>query len=111
MYNECLEFFGDLILNCVVVDMFYGMFGKLDEGDFLCVWVNLVKQQVLYEIVQMLQLFDVLCLGEGELKSGGFCWFFILVDVFEVIFGVVFFDGGFDVVCMLICKFYILIFE
>lgn len=35
---------------------------------------------------------DYLCLGLGELKSGGFCCELIFVDVVEVIIGVVFLD-------------------
>lgn len=98
MYNEWFEFFGDFVLNCVVVVFLFQCFGKLDEGDLLCVCVNFVKQQLLYEIVQVLNILDGLWFGEGELCSGGFCCLLIFVDVFEVIIGVVFFDGGFEVV-------------
>ncbi|HVL09926.1 MAG TPA: ribonuclease III domain-containing protein, partial [Burkholderiaceae bacterium] len=67
-HNERLEFLGDSVLNCAVADMLYGMFGKLDEGDLSRVRANLVKQQALFEIAQMLQLSEVLQLGEGELQ-------------------------------------------
>lgn len=110
-HNERLEFLGDSVLNCAVADMLYGMFGKLDEGDLSRVRANLVKQQALYEIAQMLQLSDVLRLGEGELKSGGFRRPSILADALEAIVGAVFLDSGFDAARALIRKLYIPILE
>jgi len=110
-HNERLEFLGDSVLNCAVADMLYGMFGKLDEGDLSRVRANLVKQQALYEIAQMLQLSDVLRLGEGELKSGGFRRPSILADALEAIVGAVFLDAGFEAARTLIRKLYIPILE
>jgi ribonuclease-3 len=110
-HNERLEFLGDSVLNCAVADMLYGMFGKLDEGDLSRVRANLVKQQALFEIAQMLQLSEVLQLGEGELRSGGFRRPSILADALEAVFGAVFLDGGFDAARTLIRKLYIPILE
>lgn len=93
--NERLEFLGDSILNCVVSQMLFERYGKLDEGDLSRVRSNLVKQQTLYEIAQKLELSGSLLLGEGEQKSGGFRRPSILGDTLEAIFGAVFLDGGF----------------
>lgn len=93
--NERLEFLGDSILNCVVSQLLFERYGKLDEGDLSRVRSNLVKQQSLYEIAQKLELSSALLLGDGEQKSGGFRRPSILGDTLEAIFAAVFLDGGF----------------
>lgn len=110
-HNERLEFLGDSVLNCVIADMLYAMFGKLDEGDLSRVRANLVKQQTLYELAQTLHLPDYLRLGEGELKSGGFRRPSILADALEAILGAIFLDSGFDAARIVIRKLYAPILE
>lgn len=69
--NEWLEFFGDSIVNMMVVQVFYEWWFKVDEGVLICVWVELVCEGVLVVIVCILQLGDWLMLGFGEMKFGG----------------------------------------
>ena len=95
-HNERLEFLGDGILNCVVASLLYERFAKLPEGDLSRLRATLVNQQTLSEIAQSLGLGDLLRLGEGELKSGGFRRPSILADALEAVFGAIFLDGGFD---------------
>ena len=94
-HNERLEFLGDGLLNCVVAWLLFEQFPGLPEGDLSRLRANLVNQQALSEIGVNLGLSDVLRLGEGELKSGGFRRRSILADALEAIFGAVFLDGGF----------------
>jgi ribonuclease-3 len=94
--NERLEFLGDSVLNCTVARALYEAFPGLPEGSLSRLRANLVRQETLAEIAVNLQLGDVLRLGEGELKSGGFRRPSILADALESIFGAVFLDGGFD---------------
>lgn len=93
--NERLEFLGDSVLNCVVSQLLFERFAKIDEGDLSRLRANLVKQQSLYEIAQRLDLSSSLLLGDGELKSGGFRRPSILGDTLEAVIGGIFLDGGF----------------
>lgn len=96
VHNERLEFLGDSVLNCVVAQLLFLKYARLDEGDLSRLRANLVKQQSLSEIAERLGLSDFLRLGEGEMKSGGFRRPSILADTIEAVFGAVFVDGGFD---------------
>ncbi len=96
VHNERLEFLGDAVLNCVIAQLLFQKYGRLDEGDLSRLRANLVKQQSLSEIAERLGLSEFLRLGEGEMKSGGFRRPSILADTIEAIFGAVFVDGGFD---------------
>ncbi len=95
-HNERLEFLGDGMLNCIIASLLYERFAKLPEGDLSRLRATLVNQQALSEIAQSLELGDLLRLGEGELKSGGFRRPSILADALEAVFGAIFLDGGFD---------------
>src|SRR5690625_97589 len=86
-HNERLEFLGDGVLNFVVAALLFEQFQRIDEGDLSRVRASLVKQDTLAELAQQLQLSDLLRLGEGELKSGGFNRRSILSDALEAISG------------------------
>jgi len=94
--NERLEFLGDSVLNCSVARALYDAFPDLPEGSLSRLRANLVRQETLADIAADLKLGDVLRLGEGELKSGGFRRPSILADALESLFGAVFLDAGFD---------------
>jgi len=96
VHNERLEFLGDSVLNCVVAQLLFLKYGRLDEGDLSRIRANLVKQSSLSEIAERLDLSEFLRLGEGEMKSGGFRRPSILADTMEAVFGAVFVDGGFE---------------
>lgn len=96
-HNERLEYLGDSVLNCTVATLLYQQFPKLKEGELSRLRANLVRQEALAEIAADLQVGDVLRLGEGELKSGGFRRPSILADTLEAIFGAIYLDAGFDV--------------
>jgi len=93
--NERLEFLGDAVLNYVVGHELYQRFPKGREGDLSRLRASLVKGEVLAEIGKELELGDLLRLGPGELKSGGFRRASILADTVEAIIGAVEQDGGF----------------
>jgi ribonuclease-3 len=77
--------------------LLFQQFPNLKEGDLSRLRANLVRQEALAEIAADLQVGDVLRLGEGELKSGGFRRPSILADTLEAIFGAIYLDAGFDV--------------
>ena len=94
--NERLEFLGDSVLNCSVARALYDAFPDLPEGSLSRLRANLVRQETLADIAVMLKLGEVLRLGEGELKSGGFRRPSILADALESLFGAIFLDAGFN---------------
>jgi ribonuclease III len=95
-HNERFEFLGDAMLNCAVAHLLFLRFPSLAEGDLSRLRANLVNQDTLSEIARDLQLGEVLRLGEGELKSGGFRRPSILADCLEAILGAIFLDAGFE---------------
>jgi ribonuclease-3 len=103
-HNERLEFLGDSVLNCVVAWALYERFGALREGELSRLRASLVRQETLHQVADSLKLGDHLCLGEGELKSGGFRRPSILADALEAVFGAVLLDGGFDQVRDLVLR-------
>ena len=94
--NERLEFLGDSVLNCTVARALYDTFPDLPEGSLSRLRANLVRQETLADIAVTLRLGEVLRLGEGELKSGGFRRPSILADALESLFGAVFLDADFN---------------
>ncbi|RCS59548.1 ribonuclease III [Parvibium lacunae] len=94
-HNERLEFLGDSVLNCAVAQILYEKFATETEGDLSRIRANLVQQQTLHQLSQTLQLEMFLCLGEGELRSGGLQRPSILADAFEALLGAMLLDGGF----------------
>src|ERR1035437_3778392 len=95
-HNERLEFLGDSILGCVIAKHLYSSYPQLTEGELSRLRSNLVREETLATLAQQLDLGDLLRLGEGELKSGGFRRPSILADALEAVFGAIFLDGGFD---------------
>ena len=79
-HNERLEFLGDSVLDCVIAQLLYERFPGQKEGELSRLRASLVRQETLAELAMTLQLGDVLGLGEGELKSGGFRRPSILAD-------------------------------
>jgi ribonuclease-3 len=97
-HNERLEYLGDSLLNCSVATLLYERFPKLTEGDLSRLRAALVNQSSLSEVALTLGLGDLLRLGEGELKSGGFRRPSILADAVEALLGAVYLDAGFEAV-------------
>ena len=93
--NERLEFLGDGILNFVIAGELFTLYPDAQEGDLSRLRANLVNKDSLAEIANQLSLGDVIRLGSGELKSGGFRRPSILADAVESILGAVYRDGGF----------------
>jgi len=104
--NERLEFLGDGILNFVIADELFKLYPDVQEGDLSRLRANLVNKESLAEIAKKLNLGEVIKLGSGELKSGGFRRPSILADAVESIFGSVYCDRGFDHASKLIVRLY-----
>jgi len=104
--NERLEFLGDGILNFVIADEVFNLYPDVQEGDLSRLRANLVNKESLAKIANTLNLGEVIKLGSGELKSGGFRRPSILADAVESILGAVYCDGGFDSARNLIVRLY-----
>jgi ribonuclease-3 len=104
--NERLEFLGDAVLGMVIAEELFKRFPKASEGELSRLRASLVKGDTLAEIARSFELGDVVRLGPGELKSGGFRRKSILADAFEAILGAIYVDGGFEKCRNIILKHY-----
>jgi len=95
--NERLEFLGDAVLNLVVAEHLYRIFPDCTEGDLSRLRARVVSSEPLAEVAAELGLGDVLKLGSGELKTGGYRRKSILADALEAVCGALFLDGGLEV--------------
>ena len=94
--NERLEFLGDAVLNLLTAEQLFLAYPDADEGDLSRLRARLVSAEPLAEIAAQLGLGEVLQLGSGELKSGGFRRQSILADALEALCGAVFLDRGLE---------------
>jgi ribonuclease-3 len=100
--NERLEFLGDAVLNLLVAEQLYRRFPKADEGDLSRLRARVVSAEPLASIAAELGVGDVLQLGSGELKTGGFRRESILADAFEALVGAVYLDSGLEAARILV---------
>src|SRR5688572_20209244 len=96
--NERLEFLGDSVLNLLLSERLYREFPLATEGDLSRLRARLVSEEPLAAIASELKLGELLSLGSGELKTGGFRRQSILADAFEALCGALYLDGGLEAV-------------
>ena len=94
--NERLEFLGDSVLNLLLSERLFREFPLASEGDLSRLRARLVSEEPLADIAQAMQLGELLLLGSGELKTGGFRRQSILADAFEALCGALYLDGGLE---------------
>lgn len=104
--NERLEYLGDAILSFIIAEELFNRFPQVKEGKLSRLRASLVKGETLAELARELKLGDVLILGPGELKSGGFRRESILADAIEAILGALYLDGGLESAKDLILRLY-----
>ena len=95
-HNERLEFLGDAVLNLLVAEHLFRLYPHATEGDLSRLRAKVVSAEPLADIGGGLGIGDVLKMGSGELKSGGYRRRSILADAFEAVCGAVFMDSGLD---------------
>jgi len=93
--NERLEFLGDALLNFVIGEAVFLRLPKAAEGDLSRMRAMLVREETLAVVARRIELGEVVRLGSGELKSGGFRRDSILADGLEALIGAVYLEGGF----------------
>ncbi len=95
-HNERLEFLGDGLLNTVVAILLFQRYPKLSEGLLSRLRAHLVCEGTLAKVAGKMGLGEIILLGEGELKSGGFRRPSTLANALEATIAAVFLDQGFD---------------
>ncbi|MDC0390286.1 ribonuclease III [Candidatus Thioglobus sp.] len=104
--NERLEFLGDSILGLVISRELYKRFTQIEEGKLSRLRSHLVRGQTLAKFGLSLELADVLILGSGELKSGGYRRESIQADAVEAIFGAILLDSDLETINTVILDLY-----
>ena len=94
--NERLEYLGDAVLNLLMADRLYAGFPLATEGDLSRLRARMVSEEPLAGVASALGLGEVLRLGAGELKTGGFRRQSILADALEALVGALFLDAGLE---------------
>ncbi len=95
-HNERMEFLGDSILNTSITSYLFRNFPEYNEGVLSRIRASLVKGETLAEIARGLGLGELLLLGPGELKSGGYQRESILADALESIIGAAYLEAGYE---------------
>lgn len=95
-HNERLEFLGDAVLNLSIAEHLFRTHPQADEGDLSRLRAWLVSSPPLAQTAAQIGLGEVLRLGSGELKTGGYRRESILADALEALFGAVYLDAGLD---------------
>jgi ribonuclease-3 len=90
----------------VIARQLFDRFPGFPEGDLSRLRANLVRQESLHQLALSLALGQFLCLGEGELKSGGHQRPSILADALEALFGAIWQDAGFEAASGVISRLY-----
>ncbi len=95
-HNERLEFLGDALLGFIIADVLHARFPQADEGALTRTRAALVNRESLAAIARELEVGELLHLGDGELKSGGWRRSSILANAIEAVTAAVYLDGGLD---------------
>lgn len=95
-HNERLEYLGDSILGFVVAKHLFNRFPEQPEGKLTRMRSSLVKGETLADLARDMELGEVIRLGPGEMKSGGFSRDSILSDAVEAVIGALYMEAGID---------------
>ncbi len=95
--NERLEYLGDAILGFVIAEALYQRFPETSEGGLTRLRATLVKRETLATLGRQADIGNLIQLGSGELKSGGWRRDSILANAMEAIIGAIYLDAGIEV--------------
>lgn len=106
VHNERLEFLGDSVLSIVITEYIYKALPEANEGDLSRLRASLVNKDSLAKIAKEYELGELIHLGQGERKSGGFRRNSILADALEAVIGAVYLVEGLERVKAFIAEIY-----
>src|ERR1700683_1067796 len=92
--NERLEVLGEAVLGVVTAQYLFERFAEADEGALSRLRASVVNGDSLAQLAAGLGLGELLTLGQGELKTGGYRRESILADALEALCGALYLDGG-----------------
>jgi ribonuclease-3 len=92
--NERLEFLGDAVLGLVSAQYLFERFPGADEGALSRLRSRVVSGESLAQLASAVGLGELLALGQGELKTGGFRRESILADALEALCGALYLEAG-----------------
>jgi len=92
--NERLEFLGDAVLGLLSAQYLFERFPDADEGALSRLRARVVSGESLAQLAGGLGLGELLALGQGELKTGGFRRQSILADALEALCGALYLEAG-----------------
>lgn len=110
-HNECLEFLGDSVLNCIIATALFCKFPNANEGQLTRMRANLINEKTLVGLAQFLNIDKNLILGIGESKNGGRKRSSILADCLEAIIAAIYLDSNFDKVSEIVNLWYLPLLE
>ena len=96
--NERLEFLGDSLLGLIISIEIMKKFPRSSEGELTRIRASLVNGESLSSVANQLGIGEMVLLGDGERKSGGYRRPSILADVFEALVGAIYLDSDFETV-------------
>jgi ribonuclease III len=94
--NQRLEFLGDAVLDFVVAEYLYQIFGDKSEGDLTQIRARVVCEKALVDMANRINIGKYLMLGRGEDMSGGRNRKSILADTVEAVIGAIYLDQGME---------------
>ena len=100
--NERLEFLGDSLLGLIISIEIMKKFPRSSEGELTRIRASLVNGESLANVANQLGIGEMVLLGDGEKKSGGYRRPSILADVFEALVGAIYLDSNFETVKTLV---------
>lgn len=95
-HNERLEYLGDALIGWFAADLLFHELPKADEGELTRRRAELVRESSLAELARRRGLGDLLRLGGGELKSGGWRRESILADAYEAVVAALCLEQGIE---------------
>lgn len=95
-HNERLEYLGDALIGWIAADLLFHELPKADEGELTRRRAELVRESSLAELARRRGLGDLLRLGGGELKSGGWRRESILADAYEAVVAALCLEQGME---------------
>jgi ribonuclease-3 len=104
--NERLEFLGDAILNLCISLLLFQKFPEDKEGDLTKKRAYLVCKSTLIKVAKKIKLLDYIFLGKREEKLDKKSKENISARALEAVIGALFLDGGLEVTCERIKKWF-----